>query len=263
MGFDRVFGGCDEHTLAAENGPDVELVISGSNISRAWVAAEMLCSWKWPGGSALGTFLPSLSSYSKTAISGAKFSLLDSIVNILLEGALICGGNGQLTFFNVWPLSNKDLDDIKEPFLRAVVSLLLTLLNDSIWNQEKAIALSELLVNKLYIGQEEDMNCLRILSPLMFVLAQWLHQDKECSNLDEDTSANSFRETIVKDWLEKSLTFPSLVSWTSGEGTFMYYIIIKMPEIQICRVFANWHYVSPGYEALCFISRNNISIGQR
>ncbi|KAJ8431978.1 hypothetical protein Cgig2_006475 [Carnegiea gigantea] len=216
-GVDRVLGDCDEHTLVAESRPDVELVNSGSNISRAWVAAEMLCSWEWPGGSSLGTLLPSLSSYSKTAICSDQISLFDSIVNILLEGALICGGNGQLTFFNIWPLSNKDLDDIKEPFLRALVSVLLTLRNDSVWNQEKAIALSELLVNKLYVGQETDMNCLRILSPLMFVLSQWLYQNKECSNLDEDTSANSFRQTIVKDWLEKSLTFPSLVSWTSGE----------------------------------------------
>lgn len=203
IGIHRVIAGSDVCVVAAEESATNELVTYRPNISRAWLAAEMLCTWKWPGGSALDTLLPSLSQYTKSESNGDHINLFDSILNILLEGALMCGGYGQLRFFTMWPPSVNDLDAIEEPFLRALVSLLLTLLNDGIWNQNKVVALSELLINKLYIGQETDMNCLRIIPPVMSVLAQSL--------------PDSFREDIVKDWLEKVLAFSSLISWTSGE----------------------------------------------
>ncbi|XP_021750254.1 E3 ubiquitin-protein ligase listerin-like [Chenopodium quinoa] len=217
MGINRVLVGSDLQAFAVEERGGNGLVSSQHEFSRAWVVAEMLCNWKWPDGSALDTLLPSLSSHAKSESDGSLICLFDSTVNILLEGALVCGTKSQLSFFNTWPPSSKDLDYIEEPFLRALVTLLFTLLNEGIWNQEKAVGLWELLLNKLYVGQEANMNCLRILPPLVSVLAHFLFHNKGSSDLVKDSLPDSFRETIVREWLEKTLTFPSLISWTSGE----------------------------------------------
>ncbi|KAL2939270.1 E3 ubiquitin-protein ligase listerin [Bienertia sinuspersici] len=62
------------------------------------------------------------------------------------------------------------------------------------------------------------MNCLRILPSLVPILAHILGHNKESGDLVKDSLPHSFRETVVRDWLEKILTFPPLISWTSGEG---------------------------------------------
>ncbi|KNA05184.1 hypothetical protein SOVF_192710 [Spinacia oleracea] len=217
MGISRVVFGSDLQPLDVEERAANELDTSQPEFSRAWVVAEMLCTWKWSSGGALSTLLPSLSSYAKRESGGSLICLFDSTLNILLEGALVRGKKSQFTFFNTWPPSSKDLDDIEEPFLRALVSLLFTLLNEGIWKQEKAVGLWELLLNKLYIGQETNMNCLRILPPLISVLSHFLCHNKGSGGLVKDASPDSFRETVVRDWLEKIRDFPSLMSWTSGE----------------------------------------------
>ena len=70
--------------------------------SQAWLTAEILCTWKWQGGSALGSFLPLLSSYAKSGNCSPKEGLLDSIVNILLDDALVYGARGELRFFSMF-----------------------------------------------------------------------------------------------------------------------------------------------------------------
>lgn len=239
MGINRVIVGSNGEALAVND--------SQSEYSRAWVVAEMLCTWKWCSGSALGTLLPSLSSYAKSESGGNLSCLFESIINALLEGALVCGTKSQLIFFNTWPPSSKDLDDIVEPFLRALVCLLSTLLKEGIWNYEEASKLWELLLNKLYIGQETDLNCLRILPPLVSVLAHFLCVNKESSDLVKHPLTDSLRVTIVGDWLEKTLTFPPLISWTSGEG--------KALDFGIPQHFPSYHWILLAFvsSAVCII----------
>ena len=104
--------------------------------SRSWLAAEILYTWKWQGGSALGSFLPLLSSYAKSGNCSPKEGLLDSIVNILLDGALVYGASGELRFFNVWPASDDEVGSIEEPFLRVLVSCLIALFTENIWGKD-------------------------------------------------------------------------------------------------------------------------------
>ncbi|XP_074269259.1 E3 ubiquitin-protein ligase listerin [Silene latifolia] len=218
IGVAKMFVAFNPHPTATEEGQseNYELAASQSKSFRAWLVAEMFCTWKWPGGSALGTLLPSLISYVKSEQGGESSFVFDSVLNILLKGALICGINGQLRFFNTCPPSNKDLDEIEEPFLRALVSLLATLLNEGIWNQEQAIEFWQLLISDLYTGQETNINCLRILPLLVPVLAQFLHESGGSKDMVIDSLPISFRED-VQDWLGKTLAFPSLISWTSDE----------------------------------------------
>ena len=104
--------------------------------SRSWLAAEILYTWKWQGGSALGSFLPLLSSYAKSGNCSPKKGSLDSTVNILLDGALVYGASGELRFFNVWPASDDEVGSIEEPFLRVLVSCLIALFTENIWGKD-------------------------------------------------------------------------------------------------------------------------------
>ncbi|KAK9697380.1 hypothetical protein RND81_08G034200 [Saponaria officinalis] len=216
FGIDRVIVAYNTHHTVAEEGENNDLADSQSKSFRAWLVAEMFCTWKWSGGSVLDTLLPSLISYAKSESGGEPSSLFDSVVNILFEGALIYGTNGHLSFFNACPPSNEDLEEIEEPFLRALVSLLITMLSDGIWSQEKAIELWQLLISKLYIGRETNKNCLRILPVLVSVISQFLNQSRGSKEIVIESLPFSFRND-VQGWLGKILAFPPLISWTSDE----------------------------------------------
>ncbi|XP_010256980.1 PREDICTED: E3 ubiquitin-protein ligase listerin [Nelumbo nucifera] len=200
-----------------------ELVTSKSSFPRAWLAAEILCTWKWPGGSALSSFLPLLREHAKNRNSPAEDSLLDSIINILLDGSLVHGTSCQVGLFNVWPASDDEVEIIKEPFLRALISLLSVLIiKDVIWGKAKVVVLFEFLVNKLFIGETVNRNCLRILPFVMNVLIQPLrHKGSGSDGSSENAQIDSFKESdvhyIIKEWLQRALSLPPLVSWESGQ----------------------------------------------
>ncbi|GAB2286151.1 hypothetical protein Dimus_020576 [Dionaea muscipula] len=202
-------------TVLHEQASDLLLFSESTTSHRAWLAVEMLCTWKWPSGSALGTFLPLLLEY----VQKDGDSISDFIVKILLDGALIYGARVKLRFFILSPPSKHELDEIEEPFLRALLALVSTLLRDSIWGKEKALALFELLANNLYIGEATNRNCLHILPPLVHVLIPHLQfHDKGSINPSRDLQSNSLPESIVMDWLQKTLIFPSLISGPPLEG---------------------------------------------
>jgi hypothetical protein len=221
IGVDRVFG-LVEHTPSSPKEAAKEEVTS-----QAWLAAEILCTWKWPGGSAVASFLPLLSSYAKCRSYGFQESLLDSIFNILLGGALVCGGRSAHIFSYVWPASGDEVKDIEEPFLRALVSFLFTLFKDGIWETEKAMTLFEFLVNKLFIGEEVNRNCLRILPPLVNILVRsscrrHIGPGESATDTKLDSSEENHMQDTIEGWLRRTLLFPPLVSWQTGEGKFMF-----------------------------------------
>ncbi|KAJ0075996.1 hypothetical protein Patl1_35096 [Pistacia atlantica] len=184
--------------------------------SRAWVAAEVLCTWEWPGGSALTSFLPVLSAYAKSDKYVSHENFLDSVFHILLDGALVHGGNGAQGLLNIWHALGDEVE-IEEPFLRALVSLLITLFKNDIWQREKAMALFELLADKIFIGETINMNCLRILPPIVSVLIQSISSGDRSIDVDLDTSEENQILDTIKIWLNRTLVFPPLVSWQTGE----------------------------------------------
>lgn len=219
IGIHRVLADSDTSTSSPEQAIN-ELISSQSPYCRAWLAAELLCTWKWHGGSALNSFLPSLSTYCKSANCFHKESLLDSIITILLDGALVHGASGKVSLAYVWPVSNDEIEGVEEPFLRALASLLFTLFEDSIWGKDKAMLLFKLLVNKLFVGEEINLNCLRILPLIMSVLLRPL--GIECEELNRDDQLDSLEENqmrdTIEDWLQRSLLLPPLSTWQTGGG---------------------------------------------
>lgn len=219
LGIDRVVAGYVSNTPNSTEEASKELATSHF-YSRAWLAAEILCTWKWQGGSALGSFLPVLCSYAKSGNCSLKEGLLDSIVNILLDGALVYGASGELRFFNVWSASDDEVESIEEPFLRALVSFLITLFTENIWGKDQAVILFGLLANKLFIGESVNAECLRIFPLILSVLIRPLYTI-ESDELHRDAVPTSFEENqicdTIKDWVQRTLSFPPLTAWETGQ----------------------------------------------
>ncbi|KAF5201967.1 E3 ubiquitin-protein ligase listerin [Thalictrum thalictroides] len=190
--------------------------------SRAWVAAEVLCTWKWRTGSVLDSFLPLLSEFARREDSSSE-NLLDSIVNILLDGALLHETSDEICFLKVWFASDDEVESIQNPFLRALVSLLFTLVvKDNIWGKRKSAVLFNQLVDKLFDGMMVNRNCLRILPYITNVLVQPLrHKDRVSDKSFKDAPLDSFNENqmsaIMKDWLQRGLLLPPITSWLPGK----------------------------------------------
>lgn len=217
VGFHKVVAGHVTHAYPSRPEETIREVPS-----RAWLAAEVLCTWKWPGGSVLDSFLPFLCSYAKNIKLASQQNLLDSIFNILLDGALVHGGNSSQSLFDIWPPLDDKVEVIEEPFLRAHVCLLVTLLKNDIWERDKAMILYDLLVNKLFIGEAINKSCLRILPPIISVLVRTLSyrsigSDEYGVGVDSDTSEGNQVWDTIRGWLQRSLLFPPLAAWQSGE----------------------------------------------
>ncbi|KAF9597736.1 hypothetical protein IFM89_021223 [Coptis chinensis] len=219
LGIGRVIAGLVSRFTSSSLEAQHQVVLSHS-YSRGWLAAEILCTWKWRGGSALGSFLPLLSEFAKNGVSSE--SLLDSIVNILLDGALVHGASDEI-FLNVWSASADEIECIQDPFLRALVSLLLVLVIEyNIWAENKSIVLFNHLVDRLFVGNMVNRNCLRILPYVMNVIIQPLwYKGTIYDKVNEDVQPDSYNENrvqvVISDWLQRALALPPLVSMIPGQ----------------------------------------------
>lgn len=188
--------------------PNEMMTPHSDNPPRAWLAAEMLCTWKWQGGSALTSFLPSLIQYTKNQ---DYFPLLDPIVKILLDGALVQGTNS-MSFSSIYPVPH---DEYEQVFVRALVSLLHTLFEDNIWGRDRALGLFNLLVDRLFVGEDVNSNCLKVLHVVMSVLIGPLSSPE--GEIENDKTEENQIHEITEGWLQRTLSFPPLNTWHSGE----------------------------------------------
>ncbi|ESQ42538.1 hypothetical protein EUTSA_v10012416mg [Eutrema salsugineum] len=181
--------------------------------AQAWLFAEILCTWKWPGGSVQTSFLPALVSFCRSEPSSG--GLLNSIFDILLNGALVHGDDERESSGNMWVDFNNHIEDVEEPFLRALVSLIFTLFKEDLWREEEAMVAFKLLTDKLFIGEETSKNCLRIIPFIMSIIISPLRTNTKSGVSGEDTVLPL--EDFLRGWLETSLSFPPLVLWQNGE----------------------------------------------
>ncbi|KAB5512949.1 hypothetical protein DKX38_029977 [Salix brachista] len=218
IGINRVIAGYVENTLS----PPLNETTKEEITSRAWLAAEILCTWKWPGGSAVASFLPLLSAGCRSGNYPLQESLLDSIFNILLDGALVHGESGTHSSFNLWPAFGDELEKVEEPFLRALLSLLVNMFKENLWEGDKAIRLFDLLTHKLFIGEAVNQNCLKILPAIVSVLVRPLclrsiESEESSSDYQVASLGEKRMQDTVKEWLRRILSFPPLVTWQAGQ----------------------------------------------
>uniref|UniRef100_A0ACD5YC06 Uncharacterized protein n=1 Tax=Avena sativa TaxID=4498 RepID=A0ACD5YC06_AVESA len=210
------------------------ILAPASSFSRAWVAAEMICTWKWKGGSAFSSFLPSLLQYMKTEPC-LDVSFVSLLLDTLLEGALM-HESSDWALFNAWHLSYSEIEKIQDRYLRALVALLFTTYTkESILRESDAHVLFEHLLSNLFIGSTVNRKCLRTLPFVMSTIIKPLtekmrsNEASSCSDLlgksmlswlDEATSclSSSPREAAqqdIEDWMQVVLSC-FLVKITGG-----------------------------------------------
>jgi hypothetical protein len=89
------------------------------------------------------------------------------------------------------------------------------------------MTLFEFLVNKLFIGEEINRNCLRILPPLVNILVRTscrrhIGSGESATGAKLDSSEENHMQDIIEGWLQRTLLFPPLVLWQTGEGKCMF-----------------------------------------
>ncbi|XP_060206970.1 E3 ubiquitin-protein ligase listerin isoform X1 [Lycium barbarum] len=230
IGFDIIVAGAVSNVSpsSTEDPSNQPTTTPQCHYSRAWLAAEILCTWKWNGGNALCSFLPYFCEYLNSECYTPEDELLDSIVTILLDGALVYGGVAELSLSNLSAVTN--MESIGEPFLRAVVSLLSRLFVDDVWGKEKAVFLFNLLLNKLHIGETININCLRILPSVMNVIIRPLSVpfDRESASMQSASTECCEVQEAIMDWLQRTQSFPPLNAWQTGEDMAdWFYLVIS------------------------------------
>ncbi|VAI40549.1 unnamed protein product [Triticum turgidum subsp. durum] len=173
---------------------------------RAWVAAEMICTWKWKGGSAFSTFLPSLVQYMKTE-SCLEVSIMPFLLDTLLEGALM-HESSNWALFNVWHLSDSEIDKIQDRFLRALVALLFTTYTkECIWRESDALVLFEKLLGSLFVSSTVNRKCLRTLPFIMSTIIKPLTEKMKSG---EASSCTDLVGESILSWLNEAISCLSL-----------------------------------------------------
>lgn len=139
----------------------------------------------------------------------------------MLDGALIHGGVAELSLSNLSPVTNAE--NIREPFLRAVVSLVSKLFEDDVWGKDKAVFLFNQLLNKLHIGETININCLRILPSVMDVIIRPLSVSfgQDTAKLQSASSDCCEVQQAIMHWLQRTQSFPPLNAWQTTEGKLL------------------------------------------
>ncbi|KAF0933682.1 hypothetical protein E2562_018911 [Oryza meyeriana var. granulata] len=175
---------------------------TSTSFSRAWVAAEILCTWKWKGGSVFSTFLPSLIQHLKME-SCAEVSILSLLLDTLLEGAFHeCN---QWVLFNAWHISDNEIEKIQDRFLRALVALLFSTnnINGSIWRESDALVFFEKLLSNLFIGPTVNRKCVKTLP---FVMSTIIKPLSGKLKLNESSSYTDLVGESILSWLDVAIS---------------------------------------------------------
>lgn len=189
-----------------------------SSYSRPWLVAELLCTWRWQGGCASESLLPYLSSFEESNISYSRQGVIYSIVHILIDGAVIHGADSETKLFNVWHAFDEDAENIQNPFLRALISLLSTLLlRKREWGKVEVLILFEYFVDKLTLDTMTNRSCLRVLPFVLNILMQLLRrrihdEDRLCRNLEAPSPEDNRSHESISGWIRTAHSFPPLLS---------------------------------------------------
>ncbi|KAK8946965.1 E3 ubiquitin-protein ligase listerin [Platanthera zijinensis] len=210
LGVQNVIVGCTEEA-SVEGSPS-----SRHSYSRVWLAAELLCTWKWKGGNALSSIITPLSKHAIDYHSIGRVKIISFLVNILFDGTLIHGSNDQWIAFCSWITSEDGVENIEDPFLRALVFLMHTfMIKNEIWGRLETADFIKHILDKLFINNNVDRACLRILPyVLSFVFRSLVFQRKGINGSAEDaffipSEAVELYDNIIK-WHQNTVAFPPL-----------------------------------------------------
>ncbi|KAL0910784.1 hypothetical protein M5K25_018871 [Dendrobium thyrsiflorum] len=224
LGVRKVIAGCTEET------PVEGARSSLHSYSRVWLAAELLCTWSWKGGNALNSLIMPLSKHANDMKSLSGVNIISSLVNILFDGALIHGTNNHWIVFCSWTTSDDGVENIEDPFLRALVCLLHAfILKDNIWGRPETAHFIQHVLDKILLNGHVNKACLRILPyVLSFVVRSLVFQRTEFDVSTKDVSLVPFESVELYDniiiWLENAAAFPPLHLLENGNNEALEWI---------------------------------------
>uniref|UniRef100_A0A0D9YKV3 E3 ubiquitin-protein ligase listerin n=1 Tax=Oryza glumipatula TaxID=40148 RepID=A0A0D9YKV3_9ORYZ len=201
LGFGEVILGVPGNTCY-NTSQSIDTTSTVPSLSRAWVAAEIICTWKWKGGSVFSTFLPSMIQHLKME-SCAEVSILSILLDTLLEGAFHeCN---QWVLFNAWHISDNEIEKIQDHFLRALVALLFSInsINECIWRESEALVFFEKLLSNLFIGSTVNRKCVKTLP---FVMSTIIKPLSGKLKLNEASCYTDLVGQNILSWLDVAIS---------------------------------------------------------
>lgn len=227
LGVRKVIAGCTEET-PVEGAPSLH------SYSRVWLAAELLCTWSWKGGDVLSSLITPLSKHVKDENPMSTVKIISSLVNILFDGALLHGINNHWVVFCSWITSDDGVDNIEDPFLRALVLLLHTfIVKDNMWGRLEAGDFVKHFLDKLFFDGHVNRACLRILPyVLSFVAHSLVFQRIEFDGgSTKDGLPIPFESELygnLINWLEIAAAFPPLHLLETGNNEALEWIQVVL-----------------------------------
>ncbi|XP_020578179.1 E3 ubiquitin-protein ligase listerin [Phalaenopsis equestris] len=224
LGVQKVIVGCTEE-IPADSAPN-----SLHPYSRAWLAVEFLCTWNWKEGNALSSLIAFLSKHTNDENPTNKVTIISSLVKILFDGALIHGTHNPWIVFCSWITSDDAVENIEDPFLRALIFLLHNfIVKDNIWGRLETDDFIKHVLDKLFLNGSVNRDCLRILPyVLSFIVRSLVFQRTEFDESTEDASFVPFESVELYDniinWLEIAAAFPPLHSLETGSNEALAWI---------------------------------------
>ena len=166
---------------------EAEQFTSESVQYKIWLLNELLCSWCWPGGTALNTVLPFLVS---CADSTFKENILNGVIDSLFMAAIT--GKYTLEFNNkFWMGLNGDMNDIQDPFLRALLAILGDILmSGKVEYAQKFFKL--LVIDKGYLEDSLIYNQKNVLPFILSIVAPVLRKQQKSSAVVNYTPFKEF-----------------------------------------------------------------------
>ncbi|MCO5575765.1 hypothetical protein L7F22_029569 [Adiantum nelumboides] len=210
LGWEKlvVFQGseCFRGSQSTSEGKGIEL----EKQCRVWLLIEMLCTWRWPGGSATDTLIPFLVACLDGEEKTFKESIVDSVVVSLFTSA---NSRKQVSEYSnkYWLGSIDNIKDGEDPCLRALLFLL-----HKICQGQKRIKYAEKFFKMLVIDQGFLENTLlydksKVLPFILSILMPALHRQQE-SNQPISSSIQDpvTLKVSVCRWLKIALSAPPL-----------------------------------------------------
>ncbi|KAH9309397.1 hypothetical protein KI387_037308 [Taxus chinensis] len=223
LGKDKLFTGSPERTSQITEEQSNQICKKKSSC-RIWLAIEVLCTWRWPGGSAIQFLLSFLRECAKREPGHAEWMMVNAIIDILCLGAL--KNNTSINFYplNVWVISDDEVDKIEEPFLRSLVMLLIVLFKDgTVWNKGDALRIlndyilkDDFLNNSVKIYVRLLPHILNVLAPVVWKRRVNLEDcNKDLSMAEENASS---MQKAACQWLERAKSGPPLILSQKGQS---------------------------------------------
>ncbi|KAI5061228.1 hypothetical protein GOP47_0023733 [Adiantum capillus-veneris] len=181
---------------------------------RIWLLIEMLCTWRWPGGSATDSLLPFLVACLDAEETALKESIVDSVVISLFMSAL---SRQEVSEYNnkYWLGSIDNVEDNKDPCLRALLFLL-----RKICQGDKRVEYAEKFFKMLVIDQGSLEDTVvhgksKVLPFILSILVPVLHKQQESDRQPLSNTQNLVTlKVAVCKWLDVALSVPALSSYS-------------------------------------------------